>query len=224
MLLVASLWAWVTAEAGNIRGQVRVTGAPPAAQPTPENAGAETAEPAKTNLTGFRDFIVFIDGVTNTNSPPRFRPVTILVRRNARQEAIFSPRVLPLLIGTTVEWRNEDSVYHKFFSLSATATFEFPLCKPGDSSPPWTFDRPGRVDVFCSLYANLNSIVLVMENPWFTGTDFRNNYFIRNVPAGNYRLKVWHERLPAQTREITVPAEGEVKIDFLLNLANLPAN
>lgn len=224
MLLAAGLWSGSLAEAGNIRGQVRVIGTPPAAAAAPAEGAAETPAPAKTNQASFRDFIVFIDGVTSTNAPPQFKPVTIQVRRNSRQEAIFSPRVLPVLAGTTVEWRNEDSVYHKFFSLSAAATFEFPLCKPGDPPPRWTFTKPGRADVFCSLYANLNGIVLVMENPWFAGTDFRNNFFIRNVPAGTYHLRAWHERLPAQTREITVPAEGEVKIDFLLNLANLPPN
>ena len=43
-----------------------------------------------------------------------------------------------------------------------------------------------------------------------------------NVPPGTYRLKAWHERLPSQTREITVPETGEVKADFVLGIKNLP--
>ena len=43
-----------------------------------------------------------------------------------------------------------------------------------------------------------------------------------NVPAGTYKLKAWHERLPSQTKEITVPETGEVKVDFTLGITNLP--
>jgi hypothetical protein len=42
------------------------------------------------------------------------------------------------------------------------------------------------------------------------------------VPAGTYKLKAWHERLPAQVKEITVPESGEVRTDFTLSITNLP--
>lgn len=222
LLLAASLWAAAHAHAGMIRGKVRTTGSPP--PPKRDGGTVAPVEAPKTNSTNLRDFVVFIEGNAGTNFPPPFTPVLIQVRRDAHTNAIFSPHVLPVLIGTTVEWRNDDSIYHKFFSLSENATFEFPLLKNGDPSPRWTFTKPGRVDVFCSIYAKLNGIVLVMENPWFTGTDYQNNYYIQNIPAGTYKLTVWHERLPAQTRAITVPAQGELKIDFLLDLANLPTD
>ena len=221
LALAAGLWAGAVAEAGTVRGQVRIIGSP--APLLREGGTVGAPENPRTNYASLRDFVVFIEGDAGTNFPPPYTPVLIQVRRDASQNPVFSPHVLPVLIGTTVEWRNDDSVYHKFFSLSDSATFEFPLVKHGDVPPRWKFDRPGRVDVFCSIYANMNGIVLVLENPWFTGTDYRNNYLIPNVPAGDYRLKVWHERLPAQTCEITVPAKGEVKIDFTVNLANLPA-
>lgn len=222
LLLAATLWAATHAHAGAVRGKVRIVESPP--PPLRDGGTVARVEAPKTNNTNLRDFVVFIEGNAGTNFPPPFTPVLIQVRRDAKTNAIFSPHVLPVLVGTTVEWRNDDSVYHKFFSLSETATFEFPLLKNGDPSPRWTFTKPGRVDVFCSIYANLNGIILVLENPWFTGTDYRNNFYIPNIPAGTYKLKVWHEHLPAQTREITVPAHGELKIDFLLDLANQPTD
>ena len=48
------------------------------------------------------------------------------------------------------------------------------------------------------------------------------SYSILNVPAGTYKLKAWHERLPAVTREITVAEKGEVNVDFTLGIAGLP--
>ena len=42
------------------------------------------------------------------------------------------------------------------------------------------------------------------------------------MPAGKYQLKAWHERMPVDVQEITVPDTGEVKADFTLTIKNLP--
>ena len=34
-----------------------------------------------------------------------------------------------------------------------------------------TFDKPGRVDVFCSIHSAMSCVVLVLENPFFARTD-----------------------------------------------------
>jgi hypothetical protein len=52
--------------------------------------------------------------------------------------------------------------------------------------------------------------------------DGRGRFVIKDVPAGTYKLRAWHERLPSQTREIVVPAEGEVQVDFTLGVGQLP--
>jgi Carboxypeptidase regulatory-like domain len=78
------------------------------------------------------------------------------------------------------------------------------------------------VDVYCSIHKDMYCIVLVLENPYFASTDEKGNYTITNVPPGRYKLKAWHERLPADEREIIVPADGEVKADFVLTIKNLP--
>jgi plastocyanin len=214
-VVAAGLWLAVTAvaTAGTVRGQIRITNKPPRRETAPVEPAV-----ARTNAAQYRDFVVFLESDTVTNFSPPLAPVIIQVRRDATDNSVFSPHILPVLAGTTVAWRNEDTVYHKLFSLSEVATFEFPLCRQGDEPQRWTFTKPGRVDVFCSIYANMSGTVLVLEYPWFTGTDYRNNYLIAKVPAGNYRLKVWHERLPLQTREITVPEDGEVRADFTYTL------
>jgi hypothetical protein len=68
----------------------------------------------------------------------------------------------------------------------------------------------------------MNCVVLVLENPYFTTSNEKGQYSIPNVPAGTYKLKAWHERLPAQRQEIIVPESGEVKVDFTLGISGLP--
>jgi len=84
------------------------------------------------------------------------------------------------------------------------------------------FDKPGKVDVFCSIHARMSCVILVLENPYFASANDKGLYTITNVPAGNYKLKAWHERLPSQVKEIAVPETGEIKVDFTLGITNLP--
>jgi len=127
-----------------------------------------------------------------------------------------------VVVGTKVEWPNNDDIFHNVFSMSETKPFDLELYKGNPPEKTVVFDKPGRVDVFCSIHANMNCVVLVLENPYFAVADNARHFSITNVPAGTYKLKAWHERLPAQTQEITVPENGEVRADFILGIKNLP--
>ena len=168
------------------------------------------------NENGLRDFVVYIENSFTNRFPAPYAPILLEVRTNKANGAMFSPHVLPVIVGTTMELRNNDVVYHNVFSMSDIATFDFGPAKHGDPLSCWKFEKPGRVDVFCSIHANENCIVLVMANPYYTGTDYRNSYLLQNIPAGTYRLKAWHERAPAQVKDVTVPKLGKVQVDFAL--------
>ncbi len=88
--------------------------------------------------------------------------------------------------------------------------------------PEVRFDKLGRVDIFCAIHTNMHCIILVLPNPFFAVADAKRRFVIKDVPAGTYRLRAWHERLPGQLREVVVPAQGDVKIDFVLGVAELP--
>jgi hypothetical protein len=68
----------------------------------------------------------------------------------------------------------------------------------------------------------MSCVVLVLRNPYFATTNKKGVYTITNVPAGTYKLKAWHERLPSDRKTITVPENGEVTVDFTLGVKNLP--
>jgi len=106
--------------------------------------------------------------------------------------------------------------------MSETKPFDLDLYKGNPPEKKVTFDKPGRVDVFCSIHEKMNCVVLVLENSYFAVTDSRGRFVITNVPPGTYKLKAWHERLPARTETIVVPESGEVKQDFVLGIQGLP--
>jgi len=164
----------------------------------------------------FRDFVVYVDQPVAEKAVPPAAPLHVVVQK----DATFSPHVLPVLAGTTVDWPNHDEIFHNAFSYSEAKSFDLGLYK--DKVKQVTFDKPGRVDVFCSIHSAMHCIILVLENPYFAGTDARGHYTIANVPAGSYNLKAWHERLPPQTQEVVVPENGEVQANFTLGITGLP--
>lgn len=166
----------------------------------------------KVNYEELKDFVVYIDQEPAQKPSPPAKPVEVVTQK----DATFRPHVLPVLVGTTVEWPNRDEIYHNVFSISEPKEFDLGLYKSTDATKRVTFDKPGRVDIFCSIHKEMHCIILVLQTPHFAATDARNRYTITNLPAGTYKLKAWHERVPSQVREITVPAEGTVKVDFVL--------
>lgn len=205
--------------AGTVLGTVRAEGKPGAASEVvcgPYQSRKYKFVP-RVNYAEFRDFVVFIEGPPAGPVPPEARASRRIVQRDAQ----FIPHVLPVMVGTVVEWPNEDDILHNVFSLSEAKPFDLDLYK-APVVKRVTFDKPGRVDVFCSIHTTMSCVVLVLENPHFAVSDEKGRYVIRDVPAGTYRLKAWHERLPPQVREITVPDLGEVRADFVLGLTNLP--
>ena len=176
----------------------------------------------KLNYAELRDFVVFIEGPVSgaTNRTPVTQ--SVLTQKLTQRDAAFKPHILPVAVGTKVLWPNEDDIFHNVFSMSDPKLFDLGLYKGNPPEKAVTFDKTGRVDVFCSIHSQMHCVVLVVENPFFATADANGRYKISDVPPGTYKLKAWHERLPPQTQEITVPEHGELNVDFTLGIKNLP--
>ena len=123
----------------------------------------------------------------------------------------FSPHVLPVQVGATVEFPNYDPIFHNAFSSYSGQIFDVGLYRPG-STRSVRFNRPGVVRVFCNIHPHMSAIILVVAGPYFakTGPDGR---FAIDVPPGRYQLRVFHERateatLTALGRTIQVDSRG----------------
>ena len=224
IILTTVLLARSSANAGTISGTVRAQGK----ESLEGAAGGGKYDSRKfkfaerIDYAELRDFVVYIDSPLGTNAVPPEKPVQVLTTRKINQKgAMFSPHVLPVVVGATVEWPNQDEILHNVFSISDAKPFDLGLYRHPEVKRI-TFDKPGRVDAFCSIHKAMHCVILVVETPYFATTDDKGHYAIPNVPPGNYRLKAWHERLPSQSREITVTADGDLRMDFVLGITNLP--
>jgi plastocyanin len=225
MLTMMVCWSGAAASAGNITGTVHAEGKAGVGQDASDGryASHEFKFVPKVDYASMRrDFVIYIDGpLSNAPAVATNTRAEVATVKVSQKRAMFAPHVLPVMVGTIVEWPNKDDIYHNVFSYSEARPFDLGLYKDS-AGKAVTFDKPGQVDVFCSIHANMSCVVLVLQNPYFAVTDDRGGYTITNVPPGTYRLKAWHERLPPQTMEITVPETGAVKADFTMGITGLP--
>ncbi len=127
----------------------------------------------------------------------------------------FHPQVLPVLVGTSVDFPNRDRLYHNVFSYSQSKEFDLGRY-PRDDSRTVKFDRPGIVRVYCDIHTHMNATILVLQNPYFATPDDSGNFVIRGVPEGSYTIVLWYERDIAERRTVEVKSGEAAEVNFTL--------
>lgn len=138
----------------------------------------------------------------STPSPPPSSYT--LVQKNKE----FSPHLLIIPVGSTVQFPNQDPFFHNVFSLFDGRRFDLGLYEAG-STRSVRFTREGVSYVFCNIHPDMSAVILTLASPYFAIVGESSNAVIRDVPAGQYRLHVWSEgqdleRLNALTRIVRV--------------------
>jgi plastocyanin len=112
----------------------------------------------------------------------------------------FTPHLLPIVEGTTVDFPNFDPIFHNAFSSFNGQIFDVGLYPPG-SSRSVRFTRTGVVRVFCNIHPSMSAIILVLNTPYFTATA-KDGSFSIEAPPGSYELNVFHERATEQALQL----------------------
>jgi plastocyanin len=124
---------------------------------------------------------------------------------NSKKE--FTPHVMVVPVGSTVAFSNYDPFNHNVFSLSEENPFDLGLYGRGEVRSV-RFDRPGLVQVYCNVHAQMSAVVVVQDTPWYAQPGSDGSFTLDPVPPGEYTLHAWHERAPEVSRKLTVLAEG----------------
>jgi plastocyanin len=169
-----------------------------------------------------RNVVLYLEGdsarLSAPGAPAEGRARASIAQRDER----FVPHVLAVLQGSTVEFPNEDDVYHNVFSLSSGAGPNgrgFDLGRyPKGASRSVTFVKPGLVQVFCHIHADMSAYVHVMTNPYFTSPGDDHRFVIDDVPEGDYTIVGWHERIKPIAHRVHVTAGQTTSIDFNIPL------
>ena len=157
--------------------------------------------------------VVYVDVIAGKTFPaPKDKPVM------DQKGLMFSPHIMAVQQGTTVEFLNSDSVQHNVFWTAISGDK-----KAGHNLGTWpkgekrsfTFDKPGVVPVLCNVHPEMAGYIVVSPTPYFAETDDAGNYTIKDVPDGSYTVTVWHEGAKNQSKPVTVA--GSTKADFTVS-------
>ena len=162
-----------------------------------------------------RDFsgvVVWLEPASAAAVPP---PADAVVAKMIQKDKTFTPHVLPIRVGTSVDFPNFDPIFHNAFSNYNGQLFDVGLYPPGTSRRV-RFARPGVVRVFCNIHAAMSAVIVVLNSPYFEATQKNGNFQFDGVPPGEYTLHFFHERatqatLDSLARRITVP-DGSVSL------------
>lgn len=168
-----------------------------------ELKGTVTAVGARHNA----DAVVYVDTIPGKTFDPPAEAAEV------DQEAMeFTPHVLPVLVGTKVDFRNSDAVLHNVLSPDKCAD-RFNLGSwPQGQVRSYTFEKPCAATLLCNVHPEMEGFVVAVPTPYFAVTDRSGAYSIPDLPDGTYTVKVWHPTLKETGREVTI--SGSTSADF----------
>lgn len=204
-----------TLMAGVIRGILRVpagsVASAAAINPYPGRASSMPGHRPKA-LGGVMDAVIHVDRVPVATesllaATTRDRP------KLAQANQAFVPRVLAIAVGTSVDFPNQDPIYHNVFSLSPTRRFDLGKYPRGGSRRV-VFPKVGLVNVYCDIHSDMEAFVLVLPHHGFTRPAASGEFRLPELPAGRYMLRAWHPDLGERTVNVEVPESGMVAVDL----------
>ncbi|MBI4461143.1 MAG: hypothetical protein HY648_13940, partial [Acidobacteria bacterium] len=137
-------------------------------------------------------------------------PATVeIVQRN--QE--FEPELLIVPVGTTVSFPNHDPIFHNIFSLSKARQFDLGYYPEGETRKV-KFEKPGIVQIYCHIHSDMSAAIVVAPGRWYAQPGQDGAFVLRDVPAGNYQIVVWHKSAGFYRKAVQVSESGAATVSF----------
>jgi len=154
---------------------------------------------------------VYVDAIPDKKfDAPAAKPVM------DQTKMTFSPHVMVVQVGTTVDFLNSDPVGHNVYwpSISGNKKLAHNMGTwPRGEKKSFQFNDVGVASLLCNVHPEMNGYVVVSPTPYFAVTDKSGAYEIKNVPPGKYTLKTWSEEGKVTTQTVEV-GEGAATADL----------
>lgn len=157
--------------------------------------------------------VVYIEAIPGKTFPAPAKHVVM-----DQKSLLFQPHAIVVLVGTTVDFLNSDSVNHNIFwpAVSGNKKMSHNMGTwPKGETRPFTFSTPGVVPLLCNVHPEMSGFIVVTPTPYYAEADASGAYKIDNVPDGSYKVTAWREGMKAQSKPATVAST--VTLDFTLS-------
>jgi plastocyanin len=203
---------------GTIRGSVKVEGKIASLPPVQISKYKEFCKdvPNESLIVGpgqgLRYAVVTLEGITKGKA----------VEKEVQHEldnvrCRFVPHVLVASVGQFVLMKNTDPILHTAHAFFPNGQPQFNVgLYPGRVSRK-PLVTPGVVKIICEVHPWMSAYIVVTDHPYHAVTDLYGEYLISDVPAGKYKLKVWHESLGSEEKSVEVKAGATQNVDFIFS-------
>jgi plastocyanin len=152
--------------------------------------------------------VIYLDG-------PFPQPASLPTKQVTQKDLTFIPALLPVRVGTKVEFPSLDDTYHNIFSYSPAKRFDLGRYRPDERPvPSQVFDKPGLVTLRCDIHEHMRGLILVLNTPYFVMTDTAGRFRLGGLPAGHYTLRAWIDSRTTREKPVDLKNGQTLHVDF----------
>jgi len=152
--------------------------------------------------------VVYLEGSFQKPKSPPTKQIT-------QKDLTFVPALLPVQLGTRVEFPNLDDTYHSIFSYSPAKRFDLGRYRPEERPiPSEVFDTSGLVTLRCDIHEHMRGLILVINTPYFVMTDSEGRYRLHGLPPGPRTLKAWIDSKTTREKPVALKNGETLHVDF----------
>ena len=202
---------------GSITGTIKFNGTPPA---NPTLKATKDADVCGATLTadyyivgpngGLKNAAIAIE---NIDAGKAYDKKGIVPFKN--KDCMFGPHVSAAVKGQKLGIVSKDPVLHNTHLYSgAKLKTMYNIALPlQDKVIKKRLKKDGVVTVKCDAHEWMLGYVYVAKSPYVTVSAADGSYTISDVPPGNYKVTIWHEKLGEVSKDVTVTAGAAAKLD-----------
>ncbi|MBO9646932.1 MAG: carboxypeptidase regulatory-like domain-containing protein [Variovorax sp.] len=205
--------------AGSIKGKVVFSGAAPPAAKVPVTIDqylCGNEKPADdlqvSSAREIRNAVVWIE-----NAPPDSTPTATKKVEVDQKGCTFVPRVVVVPAGGTVDFLNSDRLLHNIHA-TPKANVSFNRTQPMGRTIPITFAQPEIVRINCDLHSWMTAWVVVAAHRFYAVTGADGGFAFDDLPPGQYKLQIWHERLGTMPASVTVGEQQPAQVNVEMKM------
>lgn len=208
--------------AGILKGIVKFEGEAPAPKKIPikgnpecavfHSGGSVDSEELLVKDGALQNVFIYIkEGLEGYSFQTPSEPVTI-----SNRKCVYVPHVSGAQAGQPLVLLNEDPTLHNIHSYSKnSSSFNVGLPFQGVKQTK-KFAKPEvMVTLKCDVHPWMIGYVGVLEHPYFGVTGQDGGFELKNLPAGEYLVEAWHEKLGVQSRTIKIEPRETKEIVFI---------
>ena len=152
--------------------------------------------------------VVYLDGTFAA-------PDSLPTKQVTQKDLTFIPALLPVRVGTKVEFPSLDDTYHNIFSYSPAKRFDLGRYRPDERPvPSQVFDKPGLVTLRCDIHEHMRGLILVLNTAYFVMTDTAGHFRLSGLPTGHYTLKAWIDSKTTREQPVDLKNGQTLHVDF----------